>query len=106
MFTIVYFEGVCVTRVILAPGACGRGVRAAADDTQSGGSAGAGGAGGAGGAAGVFQSGVSFEAVFTFTWGLCSKVVFRSKRSSLSHGKVVFRSKRSSISRKSQNPDE
>lgn len=37
------FEGVCLTIVILAPGVCGRGVRAAAADTfcsKSGGSGG------------------------------------------------------------------
>ncbi len=29
---IIYFEGVCLTHVIPAPGACGRGVRAVVDD--------------------------------------------------------------------------
>ena len=36
------FEGVCLTHVILAPGACGRGVRAAVAATTSAGSAGSG----------------------------------------------------------------
>ena len=34
------FEGVCETHVILTPGACGRGVRAALHDTTSVGPAG------------------------------------------------------------------
>ena len=52
---IILFGGVCVTTVILAPGACEGRLRAAAFEIDSYVSAGSGGFGGSSGSGGVFQ---------------------------------------------------
>ena len=64
-------EGVCLTTVILAPGACGRGVRAAADGDVSGRSA------GSGESAGVFQNRrFCCEGRHFWPWAALSRDVF------------------------------